>query len=340
METDDVYLKAQTELLLKFGFNNFQFDRKLENEEISNIEKYTRGQARNWLWKRMRDGRSTASNTSSLNNVENIPAIAYGIRCERLFSGNTALVKKLTILMYKETSCWQTNCGIYISPHGYYGASPDGIILDNNIITTVEIKSPKLLETKDLKQYANSLSMIKKRDCFCLPILALKYNSVTKQFSINKNHKHYKQMQKQMYCTGATSCLYIVLEEMAKTIRIFMVDRDEVLQKKFLDDEVTVVATLREARNVARQTFAKIRQLDENCLFQKSKRLQTFEVVASDLNISKVEELAEDGCYLQSNKIHCKYCDYSCIFNGEIVELIKKNHLILYPSCIGPKQIK
>lgn len=88
-------------------------------------------------------------------------------------------------------------CGFFVKKEEpYLGATPDGLIGDDGII---EIKCPSSC-AKFTPEEA-----IKKRK-----FLFFKFNTITNEITVNKNHNYFFQIQAQLHITNRNYCLFVM----------------------------------------------------------------------------------------------------------------------------------
>ena len=176
-------------------------------DEINFIEKKTKLQSQESDWFLYRKGRVTASKckrvaslkpTTSpsktmkellVNNTPQSTAMLQGLQNEDSIA--EAFISKLDIEGKKGVSI--AKCGFFISKtHGFLGASPDGIITDE------EESTPGVVEFKYIQvKPGETLTDVLLRQHICLKV---QHNN-TVIIQLNKNHKYYFQLYQQMFVT-------------------------------------------------------------------------------------------------------------------------------------------
>ncbi|KAJ8964298.1 hypothetical protein NQ317_000094 [Molorchus minor] len=126
-------------------------------EEIIKVEQDTRGQSSNPLWHQERTFRITASNFGRICKLKTTtkPDVLVKNLLYNKFIGNSATKygqehELVAIQDFEElTGFTVTDCGLFIGHDNEYflGASPDGLVADNNSI--VEVKCPEVLKKHD-----------------------------------------------------------------------------------------------------------------------------------------------------------------------------------------------
>ena len=179
----------------------------LTEDEINFIEKKTKLQSQEFDWFLYRKGRVTASKckrvaslkpTTSpsktmkellVNNTPQSTAMLQGLQNEDSIA--EAFINKLDSEGKKGVSI--TKCGFFISKtHGFLGASPDGIITDE------EESTPGVVEFKYIQvKPGETLTDVLLRQHICLKV---QHNN-TVIIQLNKNHKYYFQLYQQMFVT-------------------------------------------------------------------------------------------------------------------------------------------
>lgn len=86
-----------------------------------------------------------------------------------------------------------TPCGLFLSPNGILGASPDGVVGDSIV---VEVKCPWRMR----KSSAGDL-------CSDKTFFLIKNDD---SFTVNSSHDYYHQIQGQIYLSGRKECHLVV----------------------------------------------------------------------------------------------------------------------------------
>lgn len=94
----------------------------------------------------------------------------------------------------QQVNCEISQCGLFIDPTGMLGASPDGIINENELI---EVKCPYSAKSTSLMD----LAMTKKD--FFLKIAG-------DHLVLDKNHEYYDQVQGGLHLANAELCHFVV----------------------------------------------------------------------------------------------------------------------------------
>ncbi|KAA0717389.1 hypothetical protein E1301_Tti012157 [Triplophysa tibetana] len=173
----------------------------LTQEEQRDIQIATIGQRDNPQWHLFRRGRVTASNFGDVllsNDVTaivdrllsnqpytgGIPALDWGIEKER------QAVQAFTTATQKEVQ----ESGLWLSPSGVLGASPDGLVGSSEIL---EVKCPYNARemTIDDAVKQKKISYISKEG---------------DTYSLHRDHKYWHQVQGQLHLTGRQTCYFVV----------------------------------------------------------------------------------------------------------------------------------
>lgn len=189
-------------------------DISITEEQIMEVEKFTRGQSLNVIWFKQRSGRITASKfkatcrTSvekpSLSLIKGIcypckvvfssKSTAYGLKYE-----DEALDEYYILEKMKHTDMdILKKTGFFISKlHPEIGASPDALV---ECVCcgrgTVEIKCPFSLTYMDLDEFAS-----KKTSCLIVE---------DGKYELDKKHTYFYQIQCQMFATGTKYCDFVI----------------------------------------------------------------------------------------------------------------------------------
>ena len=177
------------------------------SDEVAVVEKHTRGQNSNDIWKHQRFGRITASvspkpvSCSSLLNflcpseaekTKTSPAMQYGIHMEE--EARMAYVEELKKKKHKNVSVKPS--GLFLLPEmAYIAASPDGLVkCDCCGQGLLEIKCPH--SVSDTTPNPSNLNYLKVDD--------------NGKVHLSKSHPYYSQIQHQMGVTGKPWCDFFV----------------------------------------------------------------------------------------------------------------------------------
>lgn len=92
-----------------------------------------------------------------------------------------------------------TKTGIWLHESGFLGASPDGLLFDENSSYCIEVKCPYKFRNEDLKiVLSNSNDYI------------INFDINKNDFVLNSNHEYYDQIQGQMHMTKMSSAILII----------------------------------------------------------------------------------------------------------------------------------
>ena len=169
--------------------------------KIAAVNQETIGQRDNELWHSVRKGRLTASNFGAVINakkftpslkkqlfgeydLQGVKAVSWGI------SHEDDAIKQFC----NETGKSVEKCGVWLDETGLLGASPDGIVNDENAI--LEIKCPFSIRDEFV------LSGVSKSS-FCLMLEG-------ENFVLKKKHRYWHQVQGQLHLTGMDLCYFLV----------------------------------------------------------------------------------------------------------------------------------
>ena len=179
----------------------------LSQEEISNIEKTTHGQASNDDWKKHRMYRITASNfySAAVNSVE--PSSKLNSMFYKSFTSaatchgqkHEAHVKELYIMLLKDKgiNAQVSEVGLQLSSSfPYLGASLDGVVTCKNETWGLEIKCP-------FSKYNMSLQEALKDKKFFLV-------EDGGNFKLKRKHAYFYQVQGQMFCANLKRVDFVV----------------------------------------------------------------------------------------------------------------------------------
>ncbi|CAC5413887.1 unnamed protein product [Mytilus coruscus] len=193
----------------------------ITDEEISKIESFTSGQAKNPRWKEERCKRLQSSSFGRICKATERTDF------EKLARSMTEIVdlKTAPILhgqKYEKSALSKyeqdfgrspVNCGIYVSKsHPFIAASPDGIIND----TVVEVKCPFVAKDK----------MISPKT---IPFLL--YNDG--KLMLNESHNYYYQVQGQMFCTNLKNCHFVVFT--LQEVQYIHIKRDDIFIQNMVE---------------------------------------------------------------------------------------------------------
>nr|WPN08726.1 alk-exo [Cnaphalocrocis medinalis granulovirus] len=224
----------------------FDVNQRVHKDDIMFLEKMTRGQNTNFLWRIMRWGRQTASN-SNYNGQPNL-AMQYGLQEEEKLKNNHKKLEEFVQHIEEYTNLKVTerviNCGMFITEMGLYSASPDGyFVLENGNMVVLEIKCPITYDNMTLDQYRQTKKLNRNRR-IKVDHTAFYVNLAGDEIelSVEKRNPHYRQMQHQMYVTGAVCVLYVV--KFAQNYEYKFVTRDEDYIKDLYQQEYQMLQRL------------------------------------------------------------------------------------------------
>lgn len=139
--------------------------------------------------------------------IAGVKAIQWGIEME---STAIAAFEQHTNKHVKQTGLWLHQSGIL-------GASPDGLLLEENAV--VEVKCPYSCRAKSFAEAKHTLPFL------CVDKID---PSVV---SVNVKHDYYHQIQGQLYITGTSKCYFLIL---TTDLAIIEVDRSSSWEANFL----------------------------------------------------------------------------------------------------------
>lgn len=190
---------------LRVSCEEFLIQLDLKEEERQALERNTRGQHLNSLWRSDRKKRVTASNFGAIcrtHSVESIRNLVKNLVADKPFStAATTHGQKYeeSALLQHQSKTTVQKCGLFVHPqYPYIAGYPDGLIGKMGII---EIKCPYAIR-------------------FLEPEKATYFN---KDGMLSKNHKHYYQIQGLLEVTDRVWCDYVVYTFRGiKVTRIFI----------------------------------------------------------------------------------------------------------------------
>ncbi|AAG27404.1 PxORF106 peptide [Plutella xylostella granulovirus] len=260
-------------------------------QEIYELEKATRGQSKNNLWKLLRINRKTASKSTYFSG--DTEAMRYGIEHEDLIKKNCIVMDVLCAEIENKLNASVRErvleCGLFLTELGLFSASPDGyFVLDDGRLVTMEIKCPFTYKDSSLEQI---ISGFNNRSRYRIPNTAFSVNKTGPvDIRVEKLNEHYRQMQWQMYVTGAIMAVYLVM--IGDTPHVYFVDRDEKLTKEIGERE------LNEFNRIVSDNNKK------KYLLMEVNRLKTFDSASTDSKL-----LAKNGFYQWYGQIICYFCN-------------------------------
>ncbi|ABQ52060.1 alkaline exonuclease [Spodoptera litura granulovirus] len=296
----EFFTPEQYRLVLKYRYDlyitNLKRGHYNTREEIFELEKATRGQSSNNLWRLLRINRTTASqSTCSAFNFET-EAIMYGNRNENVVKQNELLMRhigeEIEHCLGKSIKEYVANCGMFISKMGIHSASPDAYyMLDDDNIVVVEIKCPYTYREKTLTSIRNSFNTNKSR-----------YRITNTAFSINRSgppfvkveekNTHYRQMQAQMYVTGAVMAVYIVL--IGQTPEVHFVERN--------------ASVIQELEAKEKKDYTNYIINNERCRMYVMEKNRRESFKDCELSKAAILKLSRSGFYYHFGKIICYFC--------------------------------
>ncbi|XP_039301446.1 uncharacterized protein LOC111057119 isoform X2 [Nilaparvata lugens] len=214
----------------------------IEQEVIKNVAEITVGQSKNPLWFVARKYRLTASNfgkvlsacrrgrfpPSLFNNLHG----AYDLSSVRSLQWGRDNEETAVQIFEKEKGVKVKKTGIWLHESGLLGASPDGMIPDENAI--VEVKCPYTF-----RKAKNIEEAIRASKNFIIKI-------VEDSWVVDTDHDYYHQIQGQLHITGAEICHLVVWIPDSCLIVPFERDREwasniEVLQKFYVNQYLSSI---------------------------------------------------------------------------------------------------
>ncbi|UXX41920.1 alk-exo [Psilogramma increta granulovirus] len=287
-------------------------------QEIVDLEVATRGQSDNVLWKLLRINRTTASGSQNFCG-EPTTAMEYGVCNEKLLKQNNALIGIIIDCvenrLQKNVVETILNCGLFISPIGLFSASPDAYFrLDSNELVVLEIKCPYVYRNKTLEQIR--LEKNSTRATYRVQHTALSLNKTGPlHVTVTKRNDHYRQMQMQMYVTGAVMAVYIV--KFSDMPEIHFVDRDI----EFINE-----LEMRELKKL--QMYVKENTRNQVMTMERE-RFHSF-ARASNVTTAIASEFARDGLYWWCGVVLCFFCEQRFEIADKSVESVLQEH---NPQC-------
>lgn len=270
---------------------------RISVDDIHELERATRGQSENELWRMLRIDRRTASNKISFFDGKNNAACNYGHVHEELVKQNTVLMDNVVKMIENHTKqrvvTRQLDCGMFLSEIGLHCASPDGyFILDNGEMVTLEIKCPYTYRHCTLEELRNTFN---NKAVYRVPNTAL---TVHRNGPLNvrmvKTHDHWRQMQSQMYVTKAVVGVYLV--KFGKESHSYViVERDE-----------CHIATERDEEMRAFKMYVRMNGRENKKYCMESHRWASFPSTSTTL--AKAKALARFGYFYKNGVALCYFC--------------------------------
>ncbi|AHH82705.1 ALK-EXO [Buzura suppressaria nucleopolyhedrovirus] len=326
----DGLTKEQKQICEKYSYREYvarlgETPSRLDRDEILRIERLTRGQHENLLWRTLRLDRQTASKSNNQQSLLETAAMSFGIVNEKVVKGNNAIMDSVRkAIEYKlNTQIVESvlDCGLFFTPLGLFSASPDAyFVTRENILVPLEIKCPLSYKETTVDEMRNSMNVRKQR--YRVKHTALSVNRIGEPvFAVEKTDAHYRQMQRQIYVLDAPICVYLVKFKDSHVIQV--VERDEQFTRQEHENEKKVYTGYVQ-RFKARKKFSTLH--NRRVSFVNQNHMYTEK---------EVTKLAERGFYYMYGEIECVYCFTK--FNTEIgcaalLELhsciVQKNQLI------------
>lgn len=174
----------------------------LTEEQRSSIQTATMGQRRNPQWQLYRQGRLTASNFGAvLQSRRATPCqslmkrVLEGYQLDGVLAVNWGIVnepegvKAFKLAYQKDVQ----QCGLYVTPSGVLGASPDGLVEPDALL---EVKCPYSHRNGTISEATSSPS-------FCL-------REAGGSYELREGHPYWHQVQGQLHITGRSLCYFVV----------------------------------------------------------------------------------------------------------------------------------
>lgn len=92
-----------------------------------------------------------------------------------------------------------TETGIWLYKSGFLGASPDGLLYDDNSSYYIEVKCPYKFRNEDLK-----IALTNTNDYI------INFDTNKNDFVLKSDHEYYDQIQGQMYIIKISSAILII----------------------------------------------------------------------------------------------------------------------------------
>lgn len=182
---------------------------KLSFEQVKDIASKTIGQSANVKWCLSRKFRLTSSNFHKI--IKSVKSNRYpnslfkGLLGKYFVNGVKSIEwgkthESIAIEEFeKANNSIVTKTGIWLHESGFLGASPDGLLFDENSSYCIEVKCPYKFRNEDLK-----IALSNSKDYII-------YFDINKNdFVLNSNHEYYDQIQGQMHMTKMSSAILII----------------------------------------------------------------------------------------------------------------------------------
>ncbi|AER41545.1 alkaline exonuclease-helicase 2 fusion protein [Epinotia aporema granulovirus] len=285
--------------------SNLTLDYRNSKQEIFELEKATRGQGENELWKLLRINRTTASNSGHAFYGGENEAMRYGLDNEKLLKQNAQLIDLVCARIEHKTKQKVVervlDCGMFITELGLYSASPDAyFLLENNAMVVMEIKCPYTYRSETLFTIRDKFN---NRNRYRVPHTAFSVNRHGEYLNVlvEKNNDHYRQMQAQMYVTNAVFAVYMV--KIGQDHEMHFVERDNEHINKMKKKE------LAEFKNYTNQNNS------YRCMIKEQSRYASFDSAVEEQMRRK---LAKNGLYNKHGVITCYFCKSQFEINNAI----------------------
>ena len=191
------------ELLERHGLESVLASMHLSEEQQEQIQSLTIGQRCNPLWQLHRQGRLTASNfgavllsRSSTPSSSLIQRLLGGSRLDGVKTVNWGVVNEAEGVKAFEQAYQREvhQCGLFVSPSGILGASPDGLVEPSALL---EVKCP-------YTQRNNTIAEAVQCSSFCL------CEDGSGSYTLKAAHPYWHQVQGQLYLTKRDICFFVV----------------------------------------------------------------------------------------------------------------------------------
>lgn len=286
--------------------------------DIFDLEHATRGQIDNILWKLLRINRTTASGTQNFCG-EPTPAMEYGLCNEKLLKQNQALmsivVESVEKRLQKRVVESVLECGLFISSIGLFSASPDAYFkLESGELVVLEIKCPYVYRNKTLEQIR--LEKNNTRAVYRVNHTALSLNRTGPlHVTVTKRNDHYRQIQTQMYVTGAIMAVY-------------MVKFSDMPEIHFVERDAAIIDELEKRELEKLQMYVKENTRSQVMIMERE-RFHSF-ARASNVTTSVAKQFAQDGLYWWCGVVLCFFCEQQFEIVDKSVDAILQEH---NPKC-------
>jgi len=196
---------------------------KLSFEQIKDIASKTIGKSQNVKWCLYRKFRLTSSNFHKvIKSVKNnrYPNSLYKSLLGKYFVEGVKSIEwgktheSIAIEEFeKANNCIVTKTGIWLHESGFLGASPDGLLYDENSSYCIEVKCPYKFRNEDLK-----IALTNTNDYI------INFDTNKNDFVLNSDHEYYDQIQGQMHMTKISSAILIIWT--TKSLVAFKINQD------------------------------------------------------------------------------------------------------------------